>query len=109
MITKNGTLKSKDLIKKIFENNKIKNKKLIFTCGSGISACVLSLSLMHVLDIKGSVYDGSWAEWGSKKQLTYYKMKFFNAGNITILIAILLISYSFFKLFYSLIILNDFF
>ena len=45
-------LKNKNLIKKIFEECKIKNKELIFSCGSGISACVLSLSLMHGLNIK---------------------------------------------------------
>ena len=73
MMTKNGTFKKKDLIKKIFQKYKIKNKELIFTCGSGISACVLSLALMHVLDIKGSVYDGSWSEWGSKKNLLIAK------------------------------------
>ena len=67
MITKNGTLINKKKIKEKF-SKLIKNKKNIsFTCGSGISASVLSLSLYHALGIKGSVYDGSWAEWGSVK------------------------------------------
>lgn len=38
---------------------------VIFTCGSGVSACVLALafSAMGADDIP--VYDGSWTEWGS--------------------------------------------
>ena len=68
--TKNdGKIISKSLIKKKILRFALKKKNIIFTCGSGVSACVLSLSLMHVLDIKGSVYDGSWAEWGSNKVL----------------------------------------
>ena len=61
----NHSIVSKKKIKELFSKYDIKNKKTIFTCGSGMTACVLSLSLMHGLDIKSSVYDGSWAEWGS--------------------------------------------
>ena len=67
MITKNGTLIKKNKIKEKFSRLIEYKNNISFSCGSGISASVLSLSLYHALGIKGSVYDGSWAEWGSIK------------------------------------------
>ena len=67
MITKNGTLIKKNKIKEKFSKLIKYKDKISFSCGSGVSASVLSLSLYHALGIKGSVYDGSWAEWGSIK------------------------------------------
>lgn len=69
LIRSNGKLINKNLIYDIFKKHNIKNKKIISSCGSGISACVLSLSLKHSLNIDSSIYDGSWAEWGDKKKL----------------------------------------
>jgi thiosulfate/3-mercaptopyruvate sulfurtransferase len=41
------------------------NQRLIFSCGSGITACIVALAA----EISGysniTVYDGSWCEWGS--------------------------------------------
>lgn len=58
-------LKSKDELIDIFDTFDSKDKNLIFTCGSGITACILALGA----DIAGfknlSVYDGSWTEYGS--------------------------------------------
>ena len=39
-------------------------RPIVTTCGSGVSAAVLTLALYR-LGIRGSaLYDGSWAEWG---------------------------------------------
>jgi thiosulfate/3-mercaptopyruvate sulfurtransferase len=39
-------------------------KPIVTTCGSGVSALVLTLALYR-LGVRGSaLYDGSWAEWG---------------------------------------------
>ena len=60
-------LKKKEELISIFEQNKIdSNKKIAFTCGSGITACVLGLTNSIISGKKPIVYDGSWAEYGIK-------------------------------------------
>ena len=68
-----GKMIAKEKLVSIF-NSKYKNKKnVIFSCGSGITACILALGA-DISGLKnGSVYDGSWTEWGSNHELPIEK------------------------------------
>lgn len=41
----------------------------IFSCGSGITACILILASVVAGHQQAKLYDGSWAEWGSRADL----------------------------------------
>ena len=64
-------MKSKSELQEIF--SKVENEHLIFSCGSGITACVLALGADLAGVKRTSVYDGSWTEWGSLPELPIEK------------------------------------
>ena len=67
LINKDRTFKDKEKLISIFNKHKIDlDKKVAFTCGSGITACVLGLTNSIISGKKPVVYDGSWAEYGIK-------------------------------------------
>ncbi len=61
-VLQNGRLSSKSNLQSIFE--KYKDKKMIFSCGSGVTACVVALAAEQAGYKDLAVYDGSWSEWG---------------------------------------------
>ncbi|WP_299213106.1 sulfurtransferase [uncultured Aquimarina sp.] len=56
-------LPTKELVK-LFTDFDIENKKLIFSCGSGITACIILLAAKLSGYTNLWIYDGSWSEWG---------------------------------------------
>ncbi len=60
-----GAMKSPDELRAAFSGAGVDLKKPIVTsCGSGVSAGVLTLALYRLGVTETSLYDGSWSEWG---------------------------------------------
>ncbi len=42
------------------------SRPIVTSCGSGVSACILTLAMVQAGLPPGAVYDGSWSEWGGR-------------------------------------------
>ena len=65
LLNADQTMKNPVEIRQVFEAAGVDfNKPAITTCGSGVTAAVLSLGLERIGKTDHSLYDGSWSEWG---------------------------------------------
>ncbi|WP_037260095.1 3-mercaptopyruvate sulfurtransferase [Roseivivax halodurans] len=66
LLTEDGTMKAPEDLARVFEEAGVDlGKPVITTCGSGVTAAILSLALERIGRTDHSLYDGSWSEWGA--------------------------------------------
>jgi thiosulfate/3-mercaptopyruvate sulfurtransferase len=74
VLNPDGTLKSPaDLLAVFIQAGIDLDKPAITTCGSGVTAAILSLALERIGHRNHALYDGSWSEWGMYDDLTVAK------------------------------------
>jgi thiosulfate/3-mercaptopyruvate sulfurtransferase len=60
-----GLMKSPDQLRAVFKTAGVDTTRpTVTTCGSGVTAAVITLALARVGLSETALYDGSWAEWG---------------------------------------------
>jgi thiosulfate/3-mercaptopyruvate sulfurtransferase len=68
-VVADGRLKDPDAIRAALAQAGIDPAKPVVTsCGSGVSAAILALALDSIGAPAKAIYDGSWAEWGSREE-----------------------------------------
>lgn len=67
-LSEDGELKSLNSLREIFADAGVDlNKPVVTSCGSGVTAAVITLALTSLGHEDNRLYDGSWSEWGSRQ------------------------------------------
>lgn len=67
-VLKDGKFRSEQELMEIFNNRINDDRPLVFSCGSGITACIILLAAEIIGKKDMAVYDGSWTEWAQLEQ-----------------------------------------
>ena len=74
LLNPDGTMKSPEALRAVFEAAGVNlAQPAITSCGSGVTAAILSLALERIGHRNHALYDGSWAEWGMYDDLAVEK------------------------------------
>jgi len=74
LLNSDATLKSIPELAAIMQHKGVDmNSPIITSCGSGVTAAILSLALQRLGHKHHALYDGSWAEWGMYNDLKVAK------------------------------------
>ncbi len=71
-VLQDGKFKPLPELKTIFKTLANDNRPFVFTCGSGVTACIILLASELVMQHENAVYDGSWTEWATKEGAYYH-------------------------------------
>lgn len=67
LLSEAGTFHTPDVLRARFATAGADGSRpLVTSCGSGVTACILTLGLRLAGLPEGAVYDGSWTEWGGR-------------------------------------------
>jgi len=70
LLNDDQTMKPEDELRAVFEAAGVDlARPVVTTCGSGVTAAILTLALARLGHNRNAVYDGSWVEWGAYSDL----------------------------------------
>ncbi|OCP01031.1 MULTISPECIES: 3-mercaptopyruvate sulfurtransferase [unclassified Ensifer] len=67
VFSENGKLKDLAALRQTFADAGVDlSKPVVTTCGSGVTAAIITLALQSLGHADNTLYDGSWSEWGGR-------------------------------------------